>query len=133
MSKRHEGFVVAAVVAAAALAPGTAQARSSACSAASKARGSKIVARDKLAVVFIRPGETLFEACTYGGPVFKLKAICCEGERVRLAGRFLAYTYKGSGIGDETSRLGVYDLKKKKRVRIAKFNPNGGSNPETST
>ena len=42
-------------------------------------------------------------------------------------------TYKGSGIGDETSRLGVYDLKKKKRVRIAKLNPNGGSNPEIET
>lgn len=135
MSRRHEGLVVAAAaVALAALAPTTAQARSSACSVASKAEGSKIVARNKLAVVFSRRGETFLKGCTYGGAVFKLKAICCEGERVRLAGRFLAYTYQGSAIGSETNKLGVYDLEKKKRVRIAKLNPNGeGPDPEIET
>lgn len=135
MSRRLVGFVVAAAaVAAAALVPRTAPARSSACREASKARGSKILARDKVAVVFSRRGETFLKGCTYGGPVFKLKAICCEGEQVRLAGRFLAYTYTGTAIGDETNKLGVYDLKKGKRESIAKLDPTGeGPDPEIET
>ena len=119
VSGRHAGLVIAAVVVAAALAPGTAPARSSACSVASKANGSKIVARSEVAVVFSRRGERSLLGCTYGGPVFKLNAICCEVEQARLAGRFFAYTYTTTAIGDESSRLGVYDLKRRKREKVA--------------
>jgi hypothetical protein len=133
MSMRQAGLVVvAAAVATAALAPGTAQAASSTCSAASKARGSRVVVRNKVGVVFTRDpaanpfSEARLRGCTYGGPVFKLTAICCEGQRVRLAGRFLAYSVQGSAEGQETDRLGVYDLKKRKRIKFKKLVPNRG-------
>lgn len=62
------------------------------------------------AVVFSRKSN--FYGCVYrGGKVRKLPVDCCFPERFTLGGRYVAYTYRGSAIGDEVDRIGVYDLK----------------------
>lgn len=123
------------VVATAAPGHASARASSSSCSAGSHARGSRIVARDGQAVVFLRRGVT-YDGCLYGHSVLKLSNICCEGERVRLAGHFVAYTYTGTAIGDETNKLGVYNLRTRRVERIVKRTPNAegpGREIETSS
>ncbi|MEA2375362.1 MAG: hypothetical protein QOD53_1825 [Thermoleophilaceae bacterium] len=109
--------------------------RSPSCRSAVKAPGTKIIARDRLAVVFLGRRQTFFRGCAYGHPVRKLRAICCENEKVRLGGRFAAYTYTGSAIGDETSKVGVYDLRSGRRERFTKLQPNseGGDPAEIET
>jgi hypothetical protein len=134
--RRHSFLLVAiaALVVAVGL-PASAPASSSACRSASKAHGAKIVAHDKVAVVFSVKKQTAFQGCAYGHAVRKLSAICCELEKVRLSGRFAAYTYSGTAIGDETSKVGVYDLRSGKRERLAKLEPNseGGDPAEIET
>ena len=72
--------------------------------------------------------------CAYGHPVRKLTNICCEGERIRLAGLFVAYTYTGTAIGDETNKLGVYNLTTGRLERIAKLAPHSeGAGREIET
>jgi hypothetical protein len=140
MTRRHAGsLVISAAAALAAVVPGTAQARASTCRSASTASATTIVARDKVAVVFTRdrkpslPNADLL-GCVYGGRVFALKSICCEGEQVSLAGRFLAYSYQGSAIGDETAKIGLYDLRTGKRLGFTKLRPNSeGPDPEIET
>jgi hypothetical protein len=126
---------LAATITPAATAAGHAKAGPSACRSAAKAPGTEVVARDKVAVVFISRKQTVFKGCTYGGTVRKLRAICCESEKVRLSGRFAAYTYTGTAIGDEASKVGVYDLRSGKRERFAKLEPNseGGDPAEIET
>src|SRR3954464_240159 len=122
MNRRQAApLLMAAAAAIAVLAPGTAEAKSSACRTASTARGVTVIARDKDAVVFTRDRKPSLPnadmvACVYGGPVFALKGICCDGEQVSLAGRFLAYSYIGSAIGDETAKIGLYDLKTRRHL-----------------
>ncbi len=136
-------LVIAAVVATAILAPaGTAHAAAtpSTCAKASKARGVTRIATSRLAVVFTRdpkpvsiPNATLY-GCAYGGRVLRLSKICCEGQKVKLAGTFLFYAYRGSAEGDETDKIGLYDLKKGKRVKFKKLRPNEeGPDPEIET
>jgi hypothetical protein len=94
------------------------------------------VARDRRAVVFRRRGGTYLRGCAYGHPVRTLTNICCEGEQIRLAGLFLAYTYTGTAIGDETNKLGVYNLATGRLERIAKLAPHSegaGREIETSS
>jgi hypothetical protein len=131
----HLTASVIAVAALAATFTPAAAAHTSACRSAAKAPGAKIVARDRVAVVFLTRSQTAYKGCTYGGAVHKLGAICCESEGVRLSGRFAAYTYTGTAIGDETSKVGVYDLRSGKRERFAKLQPNseGGDPAEIET
>ena len=56
------------------------------------------------------------------------------GERIRLAGLFAAYTYTGTAIGDETNKLGVYNLTTGRLERIAKLAPHSeGAGREIET
>ena len=60
--------------------------------------------------------------------------VCCEGERFVLGGTFVGYTYQGSAIGDESNKVGMYDLSTGKQRHIVKINPNGeGPDPEIET
>ena len=140
MRGRHAALVMStatlALAGVASSAPAAAQAHSPSCRAASHASGVKIVQRGHSAVIFRRHGRTLLRGCAYGHSVHVLKKICCEGERVHLAGRYLAYTYQGTAIGDETNKLGVYDLVTDKLERIKKLDPHGeggGREIETSS
>jgi hypothetical protein len=121
---------IAALVAACALPAASSSAASSACRSASQARGTKIVSQGKLAVVFLPRNASTYRGCVFGGSVRKLKAICCEEETAHVGGRFAVYTYSGTAIGDETSKVGVYDLRSGKRVRFTKLDPTGeGGDP----
>jgi hypothetical protein len=125
-----------AAVLAVAFAPAAAQARSSSCSAASTARGSKIVRRDRVAVIFRRHGSSVLRGCAFGHRVLKLSEICCEGERDRLAGHFVAYTYQGTAIGDETNKLGVINLvtgRLERMIKLAPHSEGGGREIETGS
>jgi hypothetical protein len=136
LSRLYAGLVMAAAVLAVAFAPTAAQARSSSCRTASTARGSKIVRHDRDAVVFRRHGSDVLRACAFGHSVRKLTQLCCEGVRDRLAGHFLAYTYQGTAIGDETNKLGVINLTTGRLERLIKFDPHGeggGREIETSS
>jgi hypothetical protein len=143
MRRRYVQLVLAAVaaavlaVSAAGSSPAaTTHARASTCRAASTARGSKIVTRDSAAVVFRRHGSSVLRGCAYGHSVRKLSEICCDGERISLGGRFLAYTYVGTAIGDETNKLGVINLVSGRLEKIAKMDPHGeggGREIETSS
>jgi hypothetical protein len=143
MSRRRlTPLVLAAATAAALSAPTGAHAAttSSTCSKASTARGVTRIAKSKLGVVFTRdrkpvfiPGATLL-GCAYGGKVVKLSRICCEGERVKVGGTFVFYAYQGSAEGDETDKVGLYDLKTGKRLKFKKLRPNAeGPDPEIET
>ena len=100
--------VVAAAAAFTALPAAPASAAQS-CSSASKARGASVVASSDTAVVF---GNGRYYGCLYKkGKVRKLPVSCCFPERFTLGGRYVAYTFRGSAEGDETDRIGLYDLK----------------------
>lgn len=98
------------------------------CRQASHARGVRVKATDRDAVVFIRHDN--YFGCLYGhGPIRLLghdkgSQICpCNQSAFRLAGRFAAFTYEGSAIGDESSKLGVYDLRSGRVRRVIKLSP----------
>jgi hypothetical protein len=95
--------VVAGAFAALPAAPASA---AQSCSSASTARGTRVITVSETAVVFTR--KTSYYGCLYrGGKVRKLPVDCCFPERFTLAGRYVAYTYRGSAIGDEVDRIGV--------------------------
>jgi hypothetical protein len=115
--RRHAVLHVATIALVAAVAlPTAAPARTSACRSASEAPGVKILARDKVGVVF-RKGDGVNKGCVYGGVVHKLSYLY-GGSEARLRGPFAMYTYEGNAIGDETNKLGVYDLRTGKRERL---------------
>ena len=92
----------------------------------------KILARNRSAVLFRRHGNT-YGCLRRARRVTKLN-VCCEGERFVLGGTFVGYTYQGSAIGDESSKVGMYDLSTGKQRHIVKINPNGeGPDPEIET
>lgn len=105
-----------------------------ACHRAASAPGAKVVARSAKGVVFTR-GES-YRGCAYKTARVHTLDICCQGQRVKVAGVFAAYTAQGTAIGDETDRIAVYDLRTGKRRAIRKLAPHsegGGVEIETSS
>jgi hypothetical protein len=103
---------------------GTAAAKAKTCKSASKARGAHVLARDHTAVVFSLRGHDYPRGCVLRSKrVFALR-VCCEAMRFRLGGRYAAYIYNGSAVGDETAKIGVYDLATGKTLPITKLAPN---------
>ena len=115
--------VLAAVTALAALAA-AAPAQAS-CSAA-RASGSQVVTKTREAIVFTRSG-VLYGCLSSTGVVRRLPdegggADVTGVDRPRLAGRYVAYSTAGSGIGDEFDRLYVYDLRAGRRFLVESSN-----------
>lgn len=137
MILRTSGLVLLAAVVAAAFSPGSSLGAAAAtrpeCRAASKTDGARIVDRSRLAVVFRR--KDAFYGCVYGSrAVRRYGALCCEGVRVDVAGRYVGYTYQGTAIGDGSNKLGVFNLRTGTRGRIAKLDPTSeGGGPEIDT
>jgi hypothetical protein len=116
--------------------PSASEGRSTAnrCLQAARAHGNRVVARDRLAIVFANPNKSYFVGCLYANGRMRRLDVCCADAKFRLAGRFAAYTYTGTAIGDETSKLGVYDLRTGRLRAIAKLAPHsegGGREIET--
>lgn len=104
------------------------------CGAASKAGNAKIVDRSRQAVVFRR--KQVYYGCVYGSrEVRKYQELCCQNVRVDVAGHFMGYTYEGTAIGDESNKLGAFNLRTGTQLKIAKLAPNsegGGREIDTS-
>ena len=88
------------------------------CRTSSTTGGAKIVRRTSAVVVFSK--RLAVYGCAYsGGPVAPLldeggginTAGTAVKARLQIAGRYVAYTTRGSGIGDEFDRVVVWDLK----------------------
>src|SRR4051794_33714124 len=101
---------LAVVLAAFAALPAAPASAAPSCRSASTARGTRVVTVSETAVVFTRKAN--YYGCLYKkGNLRKLPVSCCFPERFTLAGRYVAYTFRGSADGDETDRIGLYDLK----------------------
>ncbi|MEA2297333.1 MAG: hypothetical protein QOF77_269 [Solirubrobacteraceae bacterium] len=127
---RGLGFCLSTLAAAALLAVvcPPVRAATDGCRAASHAPSTKIRAADRLAVLFTRrdgPGGVRnFYACLRDGHrLVPIPNLCCSDVQYRLAGRFLAYTYQGSAIGDESNKIGVIDLRTGRLEAITKLAP----------
>jgi len=112
----------------------SASARTSRCRGASKARGvEKILARSSEGVVFQRSFDRIY-GCVYANRRLRRLDVCCDLQAFRMAGHFAAYDYRGSAIGDESDKLGVYNLRTGKLLRVSKLSPNSeGAGQEIDT
>jgi len=129
------GLGLAAIVGLLALTPASsALARTGGtCRHDSRARGAHVLARSREAVVFSR-GAGGYRGCVYSGGRVRKLDVCCENVVFKVAGRFAAYTYTGSAIGDESNKLGVYDLRTGRLRPIAKLAPSSeGAGREIDT
>ena len=93
------------------------------CGSAAKAPGNTVVARNGVALVWHNKRTGDFYGCTRAGKVRRYGALCCEDVRVTLGGRFMGYSYVGTAIGDESTKLGLFDLANGKQLRIAHLDP----------
>ncbi|MCA1656679.1 MAG: hypothetical protein LC713_03045 [Actinobacteria bacterium] len=119
------------VVALAGAAPSSAAAPT--CRQASQAPGVHVIARNSTAVVFRTHKGSIFGCRRSGRRAYRVD-VCCEGEKFKLAGHFLAYEYQGSAIGDETVKIGLIDLKNGRPRVFAKLEPNSeGPGQEVET
>jgi hypothetical protein len=117
--KTKLSLLAALAIAAVAAVPSPAAAKTSPCRAALKAKGVHVVTRSASSVVFYRGDKPYPYGChlTKSKKVHLLE-ICCAEEHFKLRGRYLGYTYRGSADGDETDRVGVYDLVSGKQKKI---------------
>ena len=105
--------LVLALCLAATLAAATAAEAKSSCSDA-RSRGARIIVKTREAVVYTK-GFNLYGCLTRHRP----RVLPNEGggwdltgsDGPQLAGRYVAFTTLGSGIGDEVDRVYVYDLR----------------------
>ena len=113
---------LAGTLAAAALAavPAPAAAATSPCRTALKEKGVEVVAKSRTSVVFYRARKPFPYGCHLrkSPRAYQLKDICCQGEKFKVRGHYLGFVFRGSADGDETDRVGVYDLLTGKRKKI---------------
>lgn len=104
--------------------PSGAQAKgANACRHASKAAGVKIMARNGKAVVFRRKSLNVY-GCTYRVHKVRRLDTCCTDIKYKVAGVYAGYAASGSAIGDESSKVGVFDLRTGKQ-RIGEVETEG--------
>lgn len=123
MVNRYAGLGLLLITLAAAPSAVAKSAPSGPCHKASTAAGMTIVAKSAKGVVF-QNARGIFRGCAYKPARVRVLDICCQSERVRVAGVFAAYVAQGTAIGDETDKIGVYDLRSGKRRAIRKLSPN---------
>jgi hypothetical protein len=80
-----------------------------ACRSASKADGVEVMARNSTGVVFRRKSLNIF-GCTYKKAKVRRLHAPYTDITFKIAGHYAAYTAQGSAIGDESSKVGVFDL-----------------------
>lgn len=98
------------------------------------AHGTTILARSKRAAVFLRK-DTLYGCAFAPGTVHRLNP-CCDDLEVKVAGVYAGYVGAGTAIGDETSKIGVYDLRTGVLRKVRKLEPNregGGREIDTAS
>jgi hypothetical protein len=121
--------IAGATLAVAPAAPAAAAKKS--CRAASTAKGMKIAVQSPGAVVFTKRDKTW--GCVFGGKVRRMPAGLTYPDRLTLAGRYVAYVYTGSAIGDETDSIGVVNLRTGKGKDLSKgFSGNYPNEIDTS-
>ena len=98
------------------------------CRAASISRGATIQTATETAVVFEKR-DNIYACLFKRGKVRRLEI----AHRYALSGRYLAYAYTGSAIGDEVDSLGVLDLKTGKPKNLDPVDNNGNFPGELQT
>jgi hypothetical protein len=119
-------IAIVAVVAAALGLTGAAPAQASHGCGSARSKGARIVVKSKEAVIFTK-GIHYYGCLASVGTVRRLPEegggidITPPGIPV-LAGRYVAYSTSGSGIGDESDRIYVYDLRVGRRFLVVGSN-----------
>jgi hypothetical protein len=91
------------------------------------------LARSSAGVVFER--RTNLYGCTYRQHKVRVLRTCCTDLEFKVAGVYAGYAATGSAIGDESTKLGVFDLRTGKLRAIRKLSPNsegGGREIDTN-
>jgi hypothetical protein len=100
-----------------AIPPGAHAASANACRAAAAAPGVKVLARSSKAVVFKRKSSKIF-GCTYRRRTVRRLNTGYSDIKYKVAGVYAGYRATGTAIGDESSKVGVFDLRTgKPRIR----------------
>ena len=96
-----------------------------ACRTAAHAKGASVTRRRTAAVVFKRGRTDGFDrlySCVF--TIGKVRRLPLQEGTYKLGGVFFASVYEGSAIGDESSKIGVLDLRTGHSRRIAHLSPN---------
>jgi hypothetical protein len=105
---------------------------SGACHRAAVAPAAEVLAKSTAAVVFARNGAIY--GCTYKQAKVRRLETCCDALKFRVVGVFAGYTASGSAIGDESTKLGVFNLKTGRLRAIRKLDPSSeGAGREIDT
>lgn len=138
MKLSHGGvaLVLVGALTAVAVMPAGARSKSRTCRALAEQRGYKVFDHDRDAIVFGRRDRRVIRGCIRAGrKAFLLRSLCC-GTKFELGGRFVAYSYRGTAIGDETSKVGAIDLRGGRAVAYPKLDSSaegGGREIETGS
>jgi hypothetical protein len=103
-----------------------------ACHRAAAAPAATVLARSGAAVVFTRKDEPY--GCAYKTAKVHRLETCCTDLTFKVAGVYAGYAAAGSAIGDEFTKLGVFNLRTGKLRAIRKLAPDSeGAGREIDT